>query len=109
MYSQARPLWLASHVCAYRRNCQLWWIQSVYVHPDHRRKGYFRQLYDHVRDVAQREKAGGLRLYADASNARAHTTVSNQHLVPESHLPASRNALLAMHFLCGLLLQWHAV
>ncbi|DBB09768.1 hypothetical protein WJX82_008359 [Trebouxia sp. C0006] len=56
------------------RNRQLWWIQSVYVHPQHRRKGYFRQLYMHVKQLAQSQEAGGLRLYADNTNARAHTT-----------------------------------
>ncbi len=60
-----------------RRNRQLWWIQSVYVHPQHRRKGYFRQLYMHVKQLAQSQEAGGLRLYADNTNARAHTTVSS--------------------------------
>ena len=25
-----------------------YWINSVYVHPDHRMKGVFRALYDHV-------------------------------------------------------------
>ncbi|KAL3159704.1 hypothetical protein ABBQ38_010110 [Trebouxia sp. C0009 RCD-2024] len=56
------------------RNCQLWWIQSVYVHPDHRRKGYFRQLYRYVRQAAEEARAGGLRLYADTTNERAHAT-----------------------------------
>ncbi|DBA82662.1 hypothetical protein WJX77_003195 [Trebouxia sp. C0004] len=56
------------------RNRQLWWIQSVYVQPQHRRKGYFRQLYMHVKQLAQSQGAGGLRLYADSTNVRAHTT-----------------------------------
>src|SRR5689334_22288787 len=34
------------------RNGDLWWVQSVYVHPDHRRRGVFRRLYDHARDAA---------------------------------------------------------
>ncbi len=68
-----------SSYCAvmHRRNRQLWWIQSVYVHPQHRRKGYFRQLYMHVKQLAQSQEAGGLRLYADNTNVRAHTTVSS--------------------------------
>ena len=61
----------------YRRNCKLWWIQSVYVKPDHRRKGYFKQLYKHVRKVARQEDVGGLRLYADTTNEKAHATVSS--------------------------------
>ncbi len=53
----------------------MWWIQSVYVHPEHRRRGYYRLLYHHVREAARKEGAAGLRLYADDSNLRAHTTV----------------------------------
>ncbi len=26
-----------------RRNAQVWWVQSVYVAPEHRRKGYYRR------------------------------------------------------------------
>ena len=68
---------LSNDAVMHRRNRQLWWIQSVYVHPQHRRKGYFRQLYMHVKQLAQSQEAGGLRLYADNTNARAHTTVSS--------------------------------
>jgi len=76
------PTWLSRLFSSYyaimhRRNRQLWWIQSVYVHPQHRRKGYFRQLYMHVKQLAQSQEAGGLRLYADSTNVRAHTTVSS--------------------------------
>src|SRR5262245_61752969 len=34
------------------RNGWVWWIQSVYVHPDARRKGVFRALYEHVHRAA---------------------------------------------------------
>ena len=30
------------------RNGWIWWIQSVYVRPDARRRGVFRPLYEHV-------------------------------------------------------------
>ncbi|KAK9836451.1 hypothetical protein WJX74_000830 [Apatococcus lobatus] len=56
------------------RNCTIWWIQSVYVHPDHRRQGLFKLLYDHVKELSLEERAAGLRLYADIGNSRAHLT-----------------------------------
>ncbi|KAK9867399.1 hypothetical protein WJX84_004062 [Apatococcus fuscideae] len=56
------------------RNSRIWWIQSVYVHPDHRRKGLFKLLYDYVKELSLEERAAGLRLYADASNHRAQST-----------------------------------
>jgi ribosomal protein S18 acetylase RimI-like enzyme len=53
------------------RNGDIWWIQSVYVHPDHRRRGVFRALYDHAREQARRAGAVGVRLYVDDHNAAA--------------------------------------
>ncbi len=51
------------------RNGQVWWIQSVYVAPDHRRRGVMRALYRHVEALARRT-AGvvGLRLYVERNN-----------------------------------------
>lgn len=54
------------------RNGWFWWIQSVYVSPEFRRRGVFRALHVHVRDAAR--AAGntcGLRLYVHEGNHRA--------------------------------------
>ena len=53
------------------RNCLVWWIQSVYVDPAHRRRGLYRQLYAVVREEARAAGAAGLRLYVDATNTGA--------------------------------------
>jgi ribosomal protein S18 acetylase RimI-like enzyme len=48
-----------------------WWIQSLYIVPDHRGAGLVERLLDHLASTA---KAGGaleLRLYAHRSNERA--------------------------------------
>src|SRR3954465_15290334 len=50
------------------RNGPLWWIQSVYVHQDHRRRGVFRALYAHAREQAKRAGAVGVRLYVEENN-----------------------------------------
>ena len=57
------------------RNGVFWWMQSVYVRPEHRRRGLFTQLYRAMRDEA--EKSGGVcgvRLYVETSNQRAQQT-----------------------------------
>lgn len=57
------------------RDGWIWWIQSVYVHPDARRAGVFRALFDHV--VAEGLRRGdvvGLRLYVENANAAAQAT-----------------------------------
>ena len=57
------------------RNGMLWWIQSVYVAPGHRRRGVFTALYRHVKQQAQDSgDAAGLRLYVEQGNARAQAT-----------------------------------
>ena len=55
------------------RNGFFWWIQSVYAHPDHRRRGIYRSLHNHV--VAEAVSEGnvrGIKLYVDRENRRAH-------------------------------------
>jgi GNAT superfamily N-acetyltransferase len=53
------------------RNRMVWWIQSVYVAPHARRRGIFRALYEHAKQEARAQGAGGLRLYVDLTNGRA--------------------------------------
>ncbi len=59
------------------RNGDWWWIQSVYVPPEHRRKGVFAALYRHVAKLARDEpNVIGLRLYVEKENATAQRTYS---------------------------------
>lgn len=53
------------------RNGMFWWIQSVYVHPDFRSRGIFKQLYRHVEILAREAHACGLRLYVERENKSA--------------------------------------
>jgi ribosomal protein S18 acetylase RimI-like enzyme len=56
------------------RNGEIWWIQSVYVHPDFRRRGAFKALYRHVEQLAKSSGAVGLRLYVVSHNVPAQAT-----------------------------------
>jgi GNAT superfamily N-acetyltransferase len=57
------------------RNGEIWWLQSVYVHPQHRRKGVFRALYRHIEQLAeQTADVVGIRLYVERHNAQAIDT-----------------------------------
>jgi GNAT superfamily N-acetyltransferase len=54
------------------RNGVVWWIQSVYVRPEARGQGVYAGLYEHVKQLVQREPGiRGIRLYVDKRNARA--------------------------------------
>jgi GNAT superfamily N-acetyltransferase len=72
------------------RAAWVWWIQSVYVRPEWRGRGIFKQLYRHVRDAAQSEGVAGLRLYADDANANAHAAVRIGRLADLASLPYVR-------------------
>lgn len=59
------------------RNGDWWWIQSVYVLPEHRRGGVFAALYKHVEQQARATPGViGLRLYVEKANANAQRTYS---------------------------------
>jgi len=54
------------------RNGIFWWIQSVYIHPDHRKKGIYKKLHKEVKKLAQEDgNVCGIRLYVDRSNVNA--------------------------------------
>lgn len=54
------------------RNANFWWIQSVYVTPEFRRRGLYRKLYDFVRARARSEGGVcGFRLYVEMNNVAA--------------------------------------
>ena len=57
------------------RNGIFWWIQSVYVRPQYRRQGLYRELYLRVKELAEQELAVcGFRLYVERENTAAQTT-----------------------------------
>ncbi len=60
------------------RNGDLWWIQSVYVHPDHRRQGVFKRLYQHIETLARKNTSvRGLRLYVEEENTAGQAVYKN--------------------------------
>ena len=57
------------------RNGIFWWIQSVYVRPDWRRRGIFRSLYGFVKSLANEDPSVcGFRLYVERGNEAAQKT-----------------------------------
>jgi GNAT superfamily N-acetyltransferase len=54
------------------RNGELWWIQSVYVHPDFRGQGVFRTLFTHIKELGEADvDCCGIRLYMERENETA--------------------------------------
>lgn len=54
------------------RNGDFWWIQSVYVKPEGRRKGIYSYLYKEVQNMARlKGDVCGIRLYVEQNNLTA--------------------------------------
>lgn len=59
------------------RNSNIWWIQSVYVIKEHRRKGLYKALYAEIKQMAKLEGIKVIRLYVEEENTVAQTTYKN--------------------------------
>jgi ribosomal protein S18 acetylase RimI-like enzyme len=69
------------------RNGDFWWIQSVYVRPEHRRRGVYKRLYRHLQRLAARQRAVcGFRLYVERANRRAQATYRSLGMEPTHYL-----------------------
>jgi ribosomal protein S18 acetylase RimI-like enzyme len=65
---------MVTHEWSDWRNGDIWWIQSVYVDPNHRRRGVFTAMYDHVTKLAKESGVVAIRLYVEHENAAAKST-----------------------------------
>lgn len=69
-----------------------WWIQSVYVRQEARRRGVYRSLYGHVLDLARREgNVIGIRLYVERDNHGAQRTYRDLGMEPLPYLLLERS------------------
>jgi len=54
------------------RNGTILWIQSVFVEQNHRGKGIFKTMYQHIKDLVLSDQSyNGIRLYVDKTNTGA--------------------------------------
>jgi len=76
--------------------CEYWWLQSVYVLPEWRRRGVFGAIYRHVEQAARDARAAALRLYVRRDNERARLAYERlgmraaDYIVYEQPLHSSR-------------------
>jgi ribosomal protein S18 acetylase RimI-like enzyme len=63
------------------RNADFWWIQSVYVDPDWRRRGVYRSMHEYILEMARaREEVCGVRLYVERDNGIAQSVYERLNL-----------------------------
>ena len=76
------------------RAADYYWIQSVYIKPEHRQKGIYRALYHEVKTLAEKQGgAASFRLYVEQENTRAQQTyqslgMSQSHYLMYEEKPA---------------------
>ena len=64
------------------RNSWFYWLQSLYVRPEFRRRGVFRLMYRYVeRQARQSGNVCGIRLYVERTNTRAQEAYVNLGMV----------------------------
>ena len=69
------------------RNGLFWWIQSVFVEADWRRRGVYRALYEFVKGLANADGGVcGFRLYVERDNTIAQETYAALGMAPTHYL-----------------------
>ncbi len=69
------------------RNGIFWWVQSVYVRPEYRRRGIYRRLYRFVKALAAADaRICGFRLYVERENNIAQKTYSAMGMAETPYL-----------------------
>ncbi|MBL0038725.1 MAG: GNAT family N-acetyltransferase [Nitrosomonadales bacterium] len=64
------------------RNGLFWWIQSVYIKPNERRKGIYTKLYNFIRESANNNPSiCGFRLYVEKTNIFAKNTYEALNMI----------------------------
>ncbi len=60
------------------RNGMMWWMQSVYVHPDYRKRGVFQSIFGYIESLAGKNpEVIALRLYVMQDNQTGRSAYKN--------------------------------
>ena len=60
------------------RNGVMWWMQSIYVHPDYRKQGVFQSIFKYIETLAGKNpEVKALRLYVMQDNQAGRSTYQN--------------------------------
>jgi GNAT superfamily N-acetyltransferase len=68
------------------RNTNIWWIQSVYVQKQWRKKKIFTELFEYIQQQARRHHVSILRLYTHEGNTVAQTVYQQIDMRKEPYM-----------------------
>ncbi len=67
------------------RNSEIWWIQSLYVLPEHRGKKVFSTLFQHLKKLANDQGMPYIRLYVEKNNHHAQKVYRSLGMTKEHY------------------------
>ena len=67
------------------RNTNIWWLQSLYVKKNYRRKGVFKQLIDNIKKRAAQNNVEIIRLYVYCENKKAKEVYKKINMEKKSY------------------------
>lgn len=77
------------------RNGTFWWIQSLYVEPEWRRRGVLRSMHDYIMaETRARPDVCGVRLYVEAGNTTAQAAYERVGLSASTYRVFERDFVL---------------
>ncbi|KAL2645261.1 hypothetical protein R1flu_012848 [Riccia fluitans] len=63
------------------RNGVVWWLQGIYVREDRRKRGVFKTMYKHIKDVVDKDSSiRGIRLFVDGTDADAQKAFTSMDM-----------------------------
>ena len=68
------------------RNKNMWWIQSVYVDKNHRKKGIFAKMVEHIKSKASENNIDIIRLYAHEDNKNARKAYEKTNMKKQPYV-----------------------
>jgi ribosomal protein S18 acetylase RimI-like enzyme len=68
------------------RNTDIWWIQSVYISKQYRKKGVFTALFDEIKKQATKEHIPLLRLYVHKENTSAQQVYEKLDMIKGTYI-----------------------
>lgn len=63
----------------------IWWIQSVYVKPELRNQHIFKNMYLHIKQLAQKNSISVIRLYVEPNNQTAIQTYQKLNMTIQTY------------------------
>ncbi len=68
------------------RNGIIIWFQSVYVMPEYRKNGIFKNMYQHIKNIVEKnDQYKGMRLYVDVGNLKAQKVYADMGMVGDHY------------------------